>query len=141
MKKKFLTTVLAASTVIMASVPTYAKNNTDTKLPEQFIGFGYNTAANTAVRAKQDDSYHYIWNKSGFNLWVRSFDKTGRKNLTTHGYAIIPCGQRFISNVVYEKGYRACKLNVTTATEGTTGKLRGLWSPDSVGHYKVANPM
>ena len=141
MKKKLLTTILAASTLVMASVPAYAKNNADTKLPEKFIGYAYSQAANTGVRAKEDSTYHYIWNQSGFSLWVRSMDSTGKKNLTTKDHAVIREGRYFISNQVYEKGYRKCKLNITTATAGTSGYLKGFWSPDSVGHYPVANPM
>ena len=140
MKKKFLTTVLAASILVMANVPIYAKNNSDTTLPEKFVGYAYSQAANTGVRDKTDDSYHYIWNQSGFNLWVQSMDSAGKKNLTTHNHAVVRKGQYFISNQVYEKGYRKCKLNITTAESGISGYVKGFWSPDSVGHYPVANP-
>jgi hypothetical protein len=90
------------------------------------------------VRAKDDASSHYIHNTSGFNLWVRSMTP-GNTNRTINDHAIVPSAQRRVRNTIKENGGSSCKLNITTATSGTTGNLTGVWSPDCAGSYPAAN--
>lgn len=129
---------MVLSATAMVSLPVFADETSDTQLPTTKIGFSFTQAANTGFRPKTNTTSHYIKNTSGFNLWVRSMN-SGGTNLTVNDHAIVPVAERFIRNLVYEKGNRNCKLNVTTAVSGTTGTLRGLWSPDSVGSYPNAN--
>lgn len=140
LKKKSLGWVLSCIVCLsmILSVSALAAETRDEELPNKKIEFSYNTAAQTRVRNKTNATSHYIYNKSGFNIWVRSL--VGNVNTTLRGHAIIPTAERFIYNNVYERGYRSCRLDITTATSGTTGILRGVWSPDSVGNYPVANP-
>ena len=138
MKKKLLALFLAVavgSTGIVAS----AKNNSDTSLPNKKVSFSFSSAAQTDLRAKEDSSSHYIKNNSGFDLWVRSLNSSNT-NLTYKGRAIVKGGQWRIHNSIYEKGYRSCKLDITSAKSGVSGYLKGVWSPDSLGSYPFANP-
>ena len=73
--------------------------------------------------------------------------------VTKNGSAFIPGNaQRFITNLVREN-YRQdiedgkvttekckCRLYIRAYVSGATGTLHGMWSPDSVGSCKVANP-
>ncbi len=138
MKKKALALIMALAIGSIGVEAQAAGNVADTNLPTQTIGFAFSTAARTALRAKQDTTSHYIKNTSGFNLWVRSLSSTD-VNCTTNNRAIVQTGEWFIWNSVKEDGYSWCKLDITTATSGTKGILRGVWSPDSVGSYPVAN--
>lgn len=140
MKKRMFGLVLAMSICCM-SVPVCAKNNTDTILPSKIVGYGFNAAANTELRRKEDSSFHYIKNNSGFDLYVRSMNGALTVNYTNGNKAIVPGGQYFISNWVYERGAQYCKLNIISAKSGVTGRVNGLWSPDSVGSYPVVNPV
>lgn len=126
---------ICLTTVMPFSV--LAGNIGDSKLPEKFIS--YTGWADTSYRNKNDYTSHYIMNNSGFDLWVIS-QNVDKKNLTVRGHAIVRGGEWFIYNKIKEKGFNSCRLHISTATSGTSGKLSGKWSPDSVGNYPVANP-
>ena len=139
MKKKMLALLMAVGIGCTGVQAQAAGNVTDTNLPTKKISFSYDTAARTPLRTKEDKTSHYLKNTSGFNLWVRSLNSSN-VNCTYKSYAIVKPGEWFIWNTVKESGYSSCKLDITTATSGTTGTLRGVWSPDSVGSYPAANP-
>ena len=81
----------------------------------------------------------YIYNQSGFDLWVQSLT-SGDINKTVNGRAIIPSGtQRRIRNTIKESGYLQCKLGITSAKSGVSGRVSGKWSPDCAGTYQAAN--
>lgn len=57
---------------------------------------------------------NYVMNTSGFDLWVISYDRY-YNNRTRGLRAIIPCGEWFITNSVFEDhGYvrDECRLNI-----------------------------
>ncbi|WP_251389234.1 hypothetical protein [Mediterraneibacter agrestimuris] len=113
----------------------------DSYFKEDFIGYSTTQAHETPMRWKDNDSYHYVMNTSGFNLWVISYDRY-YNNRTRGLRAIVPGGEWFITNSVFEDhGYvrDECRLNITSATSGVSGYLKGKWSPDSIGSYPVAN--
>lgn len=139
MRKKLLTLMLVLSATFATAMPVSAKNNNDINFPTKKIGFSSSQAFHTGYAAKEDKSSHYIKNTSGFNLLVIS-QAPGGRNCTNKNRAIIPTAERFIYNQIYEWGYRSCRLKITTANSGTSGYLKGCWSPDSVGNYPVANP-
>lgn len=136
-KKKCLPLLMAA-TIGCTSLTSLAANTGDTNFPIKAIGFQYSAAAQTQLRDKQDKTSHYVYNMSGFNLWIRSL-ASNNVNCTYKEYAIVQPGEWFIWNTVRENGYTQCKLDITTAQAGSTGILSGKWSPDSVGSYPVAN--
>lgn len=143
-KKWLLGSILTMAIVMSLSVPALANNqesrsSSDSTFPSPFIGYAITSGYKTGLREKENDSYHYIKNTSGFNLWVISEGYPGYKNVTNGGHAIVPNGEYFITNFVSEKGYSKCRLNITTASSGTSGYLTGAWSPDSVGSYPVVN--
>lgn len=144
-KQKWLAgTVLTMGLMMGLSVSAVASDPTtrsakDSTFPRVFIGYDYGDGYNTSIRSKEDDSYNYVMNTSGFNLWVVTKAGTDNSNVTRGSYAIIPNGEWFITNYVYERGYRSCYLDITTAKSGVFGYLSGKWSPDSVGNYPVAN--
>ena len=140
--KKLMSGILAMGMAIALSIPVAADeampmSAIDFKFPARFIS--YSNSYNSVIRSKEDVSYNYVNNTSGFDLWVVTKAGTDKSNQTKNGHAIVPRGAWFIANYVYENGYRSCFLNVTTATSGTSGTLRGEGSPDSVGSYPVAN--
>lgn len=92
------------------------------------------------TRYKDDDSYHYVMNNSGFDLWVMSKVKQNGSSLVKGGHAIVPGGEWFITNFVFENNYRTCFLDITASKSGVSGNLKGKWSTDSVGYYPIANP-
>ena len=65
---------------------------------------------------------------------------SGDINKTVNGRAIIPSGtQRRIRNTIKESGYLQCKLGITSAKSGVSGRVSGKWSPDCAGTYQAAN--
>lgn len=141
--RKWLTSVLLTMVATMCfSIPAFAneavtRDASDSKIPNQFIG--YTSGVNTSIRNKDDDSWHYIYNTSGFRLWVVSRSNPDNVNRTRGSKAIVDNGEFFITNYVWESGNRACHLNITSANSGTSGFASGWWSPDSVGSYPVVN--
>lgn len=136
--KKISATLLVLSLSIATVLPVYANNHGDTKLPSQYISS--TTYVHTELRDKYDDSYHYMYNKCSIEVSVISYSQQDN-NCTNHGYALIPANsKRFISNYVYEWGYRNCKLSIRSNISGASTTLSGYWSPDSIGSYIVANP-
>lgn len=127
--------MMGLSTAVFASAPETRTAHNST-LPSSFIS--YSTGVNTDWRYKDDYTYHYVKNESGVNLWVVSYAPDG-SDQTRGGHAIVPTGEYFVTNFVKEHGYPKCRLNVSTSTSGTTGTLKGAWSPDSVGSYPVVN--
>lgn len=143
MKKKFLTIMLICFVSMTSFITVSANNQDDTKLPGEHIT--YYLCAKTGYRGKTDDSSVYVDNRSGFSIDVRTFGamnnnySTEGVNCTYHNYAIVPSAKRLIHNLIYENGYYYCRLKVYTANNGTSGTLKGYWSPDSVGTYPYAN--
>lgn len=138
MRKKLAVGVAAAMCLTtMMSLPVFAADTGNTHLPSQFVS--YTSWKQTLYRGKEDYSSHYVWNTSGFDLWVESQNPSGG-NETVNGYAIVPGGEWFVYNDVKEDGHNSCRLNISTSTPGTSGILNGEWSPDSYGNYPVANP-
>ncbi|WP_314061017.1 hypothetical protein [uncultured Vagococcus sp.] len=76
MKKKLVALLLILGLSSVVGSPVYANNHVDKPLPSKKIGFEFSQAADKYLENKEDDSYHYIKNTSGFNLWVRSFSNT-----------------------------------------------------------------
>lgn len=135
--KKSLVALVMAGCMLVPSMTTFA-SAADSSLPSNFIS--WNRSADTNKRAKENDSYHYIYNRSSMPLWVQSRSASG-VNCTKNDHAIIPSGrERFITNYVYEWGHRSCFLRIYAGAEKASGILKGVWSPDSVGSYTVANP-
>lgn len=142
--KWLMGSLLSLVLVVALEVPAFAKEPEtrtieDSTFPTRFIGYSTSSGYNTILRGKDDKSYHYIMNTSGFNLWVISKAGRDKSNQTIGGHAIVPNGEWFIANLIKERGYSTCYLNITTATSGTSGYLSGKWSPDSVGNYPVVN--
>lgn len=139
MKKKMVALLMVVGMGCTGIQAQAAGNISDEELPTKKIEFSFATAAQTRLRQKLDKTSHYIKNTSGFDLWVRSLSSTN-ENCTYKFHAIVKSGEWFIWNEVGERKFTQCKLDISTATAGTTGILRGVWSPDSVGNYPVANP-
>lgn len=136
--KKIIAAALIMCTSIVMATPAYANNSVDSTLPSEYIS--YTTYVSTELRDKYDSSYHYIYNKCGIQISVLSYSQSN-VNCTKSSYALIPANsERFITNYVYEWGYRNCKLSIRGNIPGASVKLEGVWSPDSVGSYPVANP-
>ena len=142
-KRKWLTSVLLAMVATMSlSVPAFAgepetRKIRDSTIPSTYVG--YISGFNTDIREKDDKSYHYMKNDSGFNLCVLSRSYPDRVNRTQNSKAIVPSGEYFIANYVKENGKNQCFLNVTSAHSGLSGYASGAWSPDSVGNYPIVN--
>lgn len=138
MKKKILAVFCMCVCLMGGSLTVLAENNhQDTRLPSSFIS--YTTSCKTANRNKTDSSSVYIQNTCGMNLkvYVKS---AGNVNCTYKGSATVKSGKWLLHNTVYEKGYKTCHLQISTANSSVSGKLSGNWSPDSVGSYSYANP-
>mgnify|MGYP004476932643 FL=1 len=139
MKKRWVGLGLAL-TIICTSMSAFAQNNVDTELPNKKVAFAYSTAADTALRRKEDSTSHYIKNTSGFDLWVVSKNSAG-VNRTYKNHAIIPTTKEWsIYNSVFESGDQYCKLSITSAKSGVSGYVKGVWSPDCYGYVSPANP-
>lgn len=135
--KKSLVALVMAGCMIAPSMTAFAGTG-DSSLPTAFVT--WNKSTTSSQREKEDDTYHYIYNYSTIPLWVES-RTTGGVNCTKGGHAIIPRStERFITNYVYEWGYKPCWLRIYAGAENVSGMVSGLWSPDSVGSYPVANP-
>lgn len=65
----------------------------------------------------------------GVNSWINK--NVGGKSVT------VPIGQWFIRQTVYESGGRSARLKFTRYA--TDGRIKGKWSPDSVGSYPIVN--
>ena len=126
----------------VSTIPAYAANIKDKEFNFR-VGYDSTTqAGETTERAKEDSSSVYIKPSNYRDLCIKTFGyRNGSwNNDTKNGYAIVTKGEWLIHNYIYERGSRSAKLNITTATPGTSGIATGVWSPDSVGSYTVANP-
>lgn len=129
---------------VCAQEPT-ARSATDSTIPSRFIS--YTTEYNTDHRQKDTSGYIYLKNDAGFNLWVIAKASVNSANCMSrdpnnyYAHSIVPTGQYFLTNYVIERGYGNCYLNLTTATSGTSGYVKGAWSPDSVGSYPIIRPV
>lgn len=136
--KRILAAAMVAGSVMAATVSVYANNSDDSDLPTEYVSSTQNTY--TEYRDKYDASYNYINNEIGLQLRVITYSQSGT-NCTKKSSAVIPGNsKRFITNYVYEWGYRNCRLYIRADISGSSGKLKGKWSPDSLGSYIVANP-
>lgn len=71
--KKLMSGILAMGMAIALSIPVAADeampmSAIDSKFPAQFIS--YSKSYNSVIRSKEDVSYNYVNNTSGFDLWV-----------------------------------------------------------------------
>lgn len=141
MNLKKVVSVLCVSALVLTvpAKPVFAKNYTDTSFE---LGVKYGVIELTPAREKQDASSTYVYFQSGpsrgVNFMVWGETANGRQNDTKKTAIIYPGTKRFIHQFVYERGRRWCRLGTTVTSE--TGVARGLWSPDSIGNYPVANP-
>lgn len=141
---KILASVLAISLFasLAMSFPASAAETKDTYFPEITIGYARGTGHNTITRPKTNTSSNYVHNKSGFNLNIVTRNSAGG-NYTVGGNAIVPTAQRRIRTTIYESGYRSCYLDINTVYSGTSGILKGVWSPDctdyAMKNYPAAN--
>lgn len=141
MNLKKVVSVLCVSALVLTvpTKPVFAKNYTDTAFE---LGVKYGVSELTPAREKQDASSTYVYFQSGpsrgvnFMVWGKTAN--GPQNDTKKTAIIYPGTKRFIHQFVYERGRRWCSLGATATSE--TGIARGLWSPDSIGNYPVANP-
>ncbi len=148
--------LLSVALITCATLSSTMVANADTKdssLPTEYISSTKSTYSN--YREKNNTSYIYIKNMCGLQLKVIAYYTNPSPDTpqTKHGYAVIPGNvQRFINNSVYEayksdnkqglsKGKKCnCRLYIRADISGSSGRLYGKWSPDSVGNYPVANP-
>lgn len=136
--KRILAVLMVTGSVMAATVSVYANNHDDIPLPYEYISSTHNVY--TQYADKYDASYNYINNESSLRLRVITYSQNGT-NCTKNSYAVIPGNtERFITNYVYEWGYRNCRLYIRADISGSSGDLKGKWSPDSVGSCIVANP-
>lgn len=136
--KQILAMCIATYTMVVPTVSAYANNSGDTNLPSTYISSS--TYASTEYRDKYDSTSHYIYNMSSLQIRAISYAQNGT-NCTNKNFAVIPANsKRFIYNSIYEWGYRNCRLSIRANISGSAGTLSGLWSPDSVGSYPIANP-
>ena len=149
MKLKKLLSVALISCATLSSTTVANANAKDSVLPTDYISS--TKAVFTDTRVKDDYSSHYIYNSCGLTLMAVSYytNPSPDKNVTKDGGAIIMGGsRRIIKNYVretYDKGHGAgekckCRLYLRAYVSGSSGRLHGKWSPDSVGNYPVANP-
>lgn len=135
--RKIIAAALIMCTSITMAIPAYASSK-DSVLPSEYISS--TKYVSTELRNKDNSSYHYIYNKCGIPISVLSYSQSN-VNCTKNSYAVIPANsQRFITNYVYEWGYRNCRLTIRGNVGGASVLLKGVWSPDCVGSYPVANP-
>lgn len=141
-KRKWLASILLAMVVTMSlNIPVFADEPVTIDASNSTIRrtfAGYTSGFNTNLRRKDDDSYHYINNTSGFYLGVVS-KASDDSNCTRNGRAVVTVGEYFITNYVKENGKNYCRLYITAAYSGTSGYVTGEWSPDSVGSYPIVN--
>lgn len=153
MKLKKLLALCLITCATLSSTMVASADAKDSALPTDFISSTRCTYS--TIRVKDNDSYNYIYNTCGLQLRVITYYTTPSpdRNVTKNGSAFIPGNaQRFITNLVREN-YRQdiedgkvttekckCRLYIRAYVSGATGTLHGMWSPDSVGSCKVANP-
>lgn len=111
-----------------------ANNHKDTEFAFDFNGIG-NKEQYTESRDKQDDSSMYInVIYAGGSFSVEAFGWSGSKrqyNKNAPYYVVKQGDARYITNYVYEDGYRQGGLHGwRDYWDGFTA--RGLWSPDSI---------
>lgn len=116
-------------------------NTTDELLPNGKI-YWYGLVPNylnTRLREKWDYSSHYIYNQTDIRLRVKSLDGNGVDR--TEGKEAIskPNLEMLVNNLIKENGSSICQLQISVTKLGDSTILKGLWSPDSVGHYPIAN--
>lgn len=141
MSKVSLALALGVMASGVSSIPAYAANTSDT--PFYFsVGFSYDQAGETGSRFKENSTSVYMKSNNDLSLWVQTKGyNSGRwENYTKRGHAVIGRGEWFIHNYIHESGAPSAKLNITSEKYGTSGYADGVWSPDSVGSYPVANP-
>ena len=153
MKFKKILALCLITCATLSSTMVASANAKDSVLPTKYISSTKATFSD--YRPKDNDSYVYIYNTCGLQLRVIAYYTNPKPDVpaTKYGSAIIPGNaQRFINNTVYEK-YDAdrkkglyldkkcmCRLYIRAYVSGASGTLHGMWSPDSVGSCKVANP-
>lgn len=140
--KKIIALVLTLS--MMSSSTIIANASTaDSDLPEKYVSTSITVYSNW--RAKENSTSHYIYNLAKQEIRVYSYSDKGI-NRTVNGSAIIPyLSQRLIRNTIWERyadgteTSNRCRLAIKGTIPAVNVQLAGVWSPDSVGNYPVAN--
>lgn len=106
-----------------------ANNHQDTVYRLYYRGDGGDVR--TVSRAKTDATSAYIYHKGNVAVYVQV--KSNGKNMTDGAFNYyVNVGQaKYLYNLVYERGYRSCYLQLTPASHKPL-LLHGLWSPDSI---------
>lgn len=126
--------ILGISTIILNSpIPTvFANNHTDTRFDRYYNGDGSDLP--TPIRSKTDASSMYSYNdQSNGSYTVTAYAATASG--TMYGskgwggaYTLAKGQAKYISNYVYENGYRYGGLFVGP----NCSHVKMLWSPDSI---------
>lgn len=109
---------------------------------------GDGSDSSTEIRAKTDTTKVYAYNKNTNDRTHRiniagthktsGYGSTFSYNDCTYGayyFDIKPGMRRYMSSLVYERGYRNAYLVYAEANH-KLGMLYGVWSPDSIGTYQ-----
>ncbi len=116
-------------TCLGGTLVSWANNHQDTAYRIHYKGDGGDVR--TASRAKTDASSAYIYHQGNTSVYVQV--RSNGMNLTDGAYHYhVNVGQaRYLYNLVYERGYRNCYLQLTPTIHSSI-LLHGLWSPDSI---------
>lgn len=144
---KKLGMIILSVTMFFTLIPTsaFASNHKDTA-----FSFSVNVnkpTAYTSSRAKQNTTSTYVHIKRVPAAFIRT-DVQGYRptsgtgsnywaNETIGGTKTLATGQWLIKQLVYENGGRSARLKLQRYS--TDGIVSGVWSPDSVGSYPIAN--
>ncbi|MSR94690.1 hypothetical protein FYJ34_10595 [Clostridiaceae bacterium 68-1-5] len=116
-------------TCLGGTLVSWANNHGDTYYSLYYNGDGGDVQ--TPIRAKTDASSAYIYHQGNVSAYVQV--KSNGINPTDGAYHYhVNVGQaRYLYNLVYERGYRNCYLQLTPTIHSSI-LLHGLWSPDSI---------
>lgn len=144
MKFKKILALCLITCATLSSTMVASADAKDSTLPTDYISSTKCTFSNW--RYKDNYTSHYINNTCALRLRVISYSSSNN-NRTCRGSAVIPGNcERFIKNTVREayrdgeEGNTLCRLYIRADISGSSARLSGKWSPDSVGSYPVANP-
>ncbi|MDN6768687.1 DUF2712 domain-containing protein [Bifidobacterium mongoliense] len=131
--KKLVGALISAVALFCITTPALANNHTDTSWGTTL--YAWSNTYRTPPRAKQDRSSSYVKlnaKSNGGSIWAWIETPSS----TNVGTAVVNVGvgqQRFITQNVYENGYRQALLGVSDANSDlAAAKVSGVWSPDSV---------
>lgn len=134
--KKFL--LIVGTLVLMLSVTSFASASGNTSNSTYYFTFPLLGGGNelTSSRAKENNSSIYqkndwIGNNHHVSMWAVSSENANDLS-GGHYVDVAPGEHKDIPNVVYEDGYRYCKINaMLVGMSVATIAAEGEWSPDS----------